>query len=263
MRHKIKGDLTSWNWSVYEFQDKMNRVTEDEEIILEINSYGGDVFLGIDICNTLRSHPGPVTAVITGIAASAASIAVMGAKKIKAYSNTQIMIHNAWTIVAGNAKELRKSADDLDSIGESVLASYTDRIDADQAKKLLDDETFLSAAKAKDLGLIDEIIETEKAEEVESEIFQDKAKEFNNSIVEKTAAAASQSVAAAAAASQSKQIIVGTEDFAAMAKAIVNAMNEKKEGDEIPPPPQIPQGDEPPGEDPPKNSALTKALLNL
>jgi hypothetical protein len=173
------------------------------------------------------------------------------------------MIHNAWTIVAGNAKELRKSADDLDSIGESVLASYTDRIDADQAKKLLDDETFLSAAKAKDLGLIDEIIETEKAEEVESEIFQDKAKEFNNSIVEKTAAAASQSVAAAAAASQSKQIIVGTEDFAAMAKAIVNAMNEKKEGDEIPPPPQIPQGDEPPGEDPPKNSALTKALLNL
>ena len=139
MKHKITGDLTSWNWSVYEFNHKMSEIAADEEITLEMNSYGGDVFIGIDLCNTLRSHPGHVTAIVTGIAASAASIAIMGANTIKAYSNTQIMIHNAWTIVAGNANELRKSADDLDSIGKSVLASYTDRIDADQAKKLLDD----------------------------------------------------------------------------------------------------------------------------
>ena len=225
MKHKITGDLTSWNWSVYEFNHKMSEIAADEEITLEMNSYGGDVFIGIDLCNTLRSHPGHVTAIVTGIAASAASIAIMGANTIKAYSNTQIMIHNAWTIVAGNANELRKSADDLDSIGESVLASYTDRIDADQAKKLLDDETFLSAAKAKELGLVDEIIQSQAAEEVESEIFQDKVKEFNSLIKEKTAAAADQSKFIAAS-------IASKDDLEIMIKNMIESYN-KKEDEEI------------------------------
>ena len=182
MKHKIKGDFTSWNSSIYDFNYKMRTIKEDEDIELEINSYGGDVFLGIDLCNTLRAHKGHVTVIIPGIAASAASIGCMGADTIKAYSNSQVMVHNAWTIVAGNAKELRKSANDLDSIGESVLASYTHRVDASVMTKLLDDETYLSAAKAKELGLIDEIIDAVDIEEVESELFINKAKEFNNQI---------------------------------------------------------------------------------
>lgn len=182
MKHKIKGDISSWNSSIYDFNYKMRNVKEDEDIELEINSYGGDVFAGIDIMNTLRGHKGTVTITITGIAASAASIICMGADVIKAYSNTQMMVHNAWTYAMGNAKELRKIADDLESIGESVLASYTHRIDADTAKKLLDEETYLSASKAKELGLLDEIVDAQP-EAVESEIFQDKAKEFNNKIV--------------------------------------------------------------------------------
>lgn len=182
MKHKIKGDISSWSSSIWEFNYKMRSIKEDEDIELEINSYGGDVFAGIDIMNTLRGHKGKVSITITGIAASAASIICMGADEIKMYSNTQMMLHNAWTIVAGNAKQLRKAADDLDSIGESVLASYTHRIDEDTAKKLLDKETYLSASKAKELGLVDEIVDA-TAEEVESEIFQDKAKEFNNKII--------------------------------------------------------------------------------
>lgn len=181
MKHKIKGDITSWNGSIYDFNSKMRNVKDDEDIELEINSYGGDVFAGIDIMNTLRGHKGNVTITITGIAASAASIIAMGANKIKMYANTQLMVHNAWTMVAGNAKQLRKVADDLDSIGESVLASYTHRVDAKTVKKLLDEETYLSAAKAKELGFIDEIVEG-TAEAVESEVFQDKATEFNSSL---------------------------------------------------------------------------------
>ena len=159
----------------------MKSIKEDEDITLEINSYGGDVFLGIDIMNTLRSHKGKVTVIVTGIAASAASIIAMGADVIKMYSNTQLMIHNAWTFAMGNSKELRKVADDLESVNESVLASYTHRVDKDTVAKLLDEEMYMSATKAKELGFIDEIVD-EVAEEVESEIFQDKANEFNNTI---------------------------------------------------------------------------------
>ncbi|WP_342515421.1 head maturation protease, ClpP-related [Sutcliffiella sp. FSL R7-0096] len=182
MKHKIKGDIISWNSTIWDFNYKMRSVKEDEDIELEINSYGGDVFLGIDICNTLRSHKGHVTVVITGIAASAASIMCMGADTIKAYSNTQMMVHNAWTFAAGNAKKLRKVAEDLDSIGESVLASYTHRLEEEEVKKLLDNDTFLSATKALEKGLIDEIIQVKTAEKVESKVFENKAMEFNNRI---------------------------------------------------------------------------------
>lgn len=181
MKHKIKGDIISWNSSIYEFNHKMKSIKEDEDITLEINSYGGDVFLGIDIMNTLRGHKGTVTVIITGIAASAASVMAMGADVVKMYSNTQLMVHNAWTVARGNAKDFRKVADDLESIGESVLASYTHRVDEDTVKRLLDEETYMSASKAKEYGFIDEVLET-KAEEVESEIFSNKAQEFNNSL---------------------------------------------------------------------------------
>ncbi|MBO1513255.1 head maturation protease, ClpP-related [Metabacillus bambusae] len=182
MKHKIKGDITSWNSSIWDFNYKMRSIKEDEDIELEINSYGGDVFAGIDIMNSLRGHKGNVTITITGIAASAASVICMGADKIRMYSNTQLMVHNAWTVVAGNAKKLRKAAEDLESIGESVLASYTHRIDEDTAKNLLDKETYLSASKAVELGLVDEIVDADP-ETVESEVFKDEADKFNNKIV--------------------------------------------------------------------------------
>lgn len=181
MKHKIKGDITSWNSTIYDFNHKMRNVKEDEDITLEVNSYGGDVFLGIDIMNTLRAHKGTVTVIVTGIAASACSIMAMGADIVKMYSNTQLMIHHAWTYAAGNAKQLRKIADDLESIGESVLASYTHRVDEEIVKQLLDEEKYMSAKVAKEYGFIDEIIDG-NAEEVESEMFSNKAQEFNNSL---------------------------------------------------------------------------------
>ncbi len=181
MKHKITGDIFRWNSSIWDFNNKMKSIKDDEEIDLSINSMGGDVFVSIDIMNTLRAHKGHVTVTIPGIAASGASVMCMGADTIKAYSNSQMMVHNASTYAFGNAKALRKRADDLESIDESVLASYTHRIDVDTAKELLDKETFLTAKKALEYGLIDEIIDSEP-EEVESEVFQNKAKEFNNSI---------------------------------------------------------------------------------
>jgi ATP-dependent Clp protease, protease subunit len=238
VKHKIKGDIISWNSSIYEFNNLMKSVKEDEDINLEINSYGGDVFLGIDLCNTLRGHKGEVTVTITGIAASAASVIAMGADKIRIYDNAQMMIHNAWTIAMGNSKELRKVTEDLESINESVLASYTSRLDADTAKKLLDDETYLSAKKAKEYGLVDEVIGGE-AEKVESKIFENKAKEFNNKI---------------STSSQSQPIVATIkmdDEFKRMFDSLKNEIEQLKNSQKEPTP------------EPVKYSALSKAFLNL
>lgn len=71
MKHKIKGDIINWNSSIWDFNYQMKSIKEDEDIDLSVNSYGGDAFLGIDICNTLKDHKGLVTVTITGMAASA------------------------------------------------------------------------------------------------------------------------------------------------------------------------------------------------
>ncbi|MFE4896580.1 head maturation protease, ClpP-related [Peribacillus butanolivorans] len=181
MKHKIKGDIINWNSSIWDFNYQMKSIEEDEDIDLSVNSYGGDAFLGIDICNTLKDHTGFVTVTITGMAASAASVICMGADKIRAHANTMLMVHNAQTFVAGDAKKLRKAADDVEKVSQAVLKSYTNRVDADTMKKLLDNETYLTAEEALKYGLIDEIIDAEP-EEVESEIFENKAKAFNNKI---------------------------------------------------------------------------------
>jgi ATP-dependent Clp protease, protease subunit len=237
VKHKIKGDIIGWNSSIYEFNNLMKNVKEDEDIELEINSYGGDVFLGIDLCNTLRGHKGKVTAVVTGIAASAASVIAMGADEIKIYNNAQMMIHNAWTIAMGNSKELRKVAEDLESINESVLASYTSRLDEDTASKLLDDETYLSAKKAKEYGLVDEIIGDAEAEKVESKMFENKAKEFNNKIATKS------------------QPIVATIKMDDEFKNILDDLRNEIE--------QLKKPKEEPTPEPVKNSGLSKLFLNL
>ncbi|MGE6380003.1 head maturation protease, ClpP-related, partial [Peribacillus muralis] len=131
--------------------------------------------------NTLKDHKGLVTVTITGMAASAASVICMGADKIKAHANTMLMVHNAQTYAMGDAKKLRKAADNVEKVSQAVLKSYTNRVDEDTMKKLLDDETYLTAEEALKYGLIDEIIDAEP-EEVESEIFENKAKAFNNKI---------------------------------------------------------------------------------
>ncbi|MGC4375921.1 head maturation protease, ClpP-related [Fictibacillus sp. Mic-4] len=194
MKHKIEGDIISWNSSIWDFNYKMKNVKDDEDIELEINSYGGDLFLGIDICNTLKSHQGNVTVTITGIAASAASLICMGADKIKAHANTMMMVHNAWTYAAGNAKDLRKVADDLEKMSMSAMKSYTHRIDKDTIQKLMDEETFLTADECLEYGLIDEIIDAEP-ETVESEVFQNKVKEINSKLASKKSAIATSSIA--------------------------------------------------------------------
>ncbi|WZX99625.1 head maturation protease, ClpP-related [Bacillus sp. FSL W7-1360] len=169
MKHKINGEISLENPAVAAFVDKMSKVDPDEPIILEINSYGGDTFLGIDICNTLSAHQGYTTAVVTGIAASAGSIICMGADKIKAFSNTQMMLHNAWTVAIGESKDLKKTASFLDLVGESVIDTYAKRLeDKEMVKKMLDEETYLTAEQAKEYGFVDEVI-TNAQQAVQSE----------------------------------------------------------------------------------------------
>ena len=129
------------------------------EINVHINSYGGDLFEGIAIKNFLLNRPEKINVYIDGIAASAASVIAMAGDHIVMPSDAQMMIHNPWTYTMGNAKELRKTADDLDKAQTSLEKSYLNRFKGteDELKTLLDEETYLTADEAVLFGLADKI----------------------------------------------------------------------------------------------------------
>src|SRR5690625_4278397 len=99
----------------------------DKDIELHINSGGGDAFESIAIGNMLKQHTKKVNVIIDGLAGSGASIVAMSGDTIKMFPNSMLMIHRALTLVAGNSKELRKIADDLDKIDGAIIASYKQR----------------------------------------------------------------------------------------------------------------------------------------
>ncbi|WP_374978104.1 head maturation protease, ClpP-related [Microbacterium trichothecenolyticum] len=126
-----------------------------DQIILRINSPGGEVFEGVSILNMLRAHKATVTAVVDGLAASAASVIASGADETVMSPGTQMMIHSPSVIAWGNATYLRKQAEVLDTIERSLIDIYTAKAGEKDWAQLLADETWLTAKEAVDIGLVD------------------------------------------------------------------------------------------------------------
>ena len=123
---------------------------------VRINSPGGAVFEGIAIYNMLRNFSG-VTTRVEGLAASIASIIAMAGERVEMERGAQMMIHNPWNIAMGDSRELRKSADVLDKIRESLLDIYQTKsgLERDFIAEMLDEETWLTADEAVEFGFAD------------------------------------------------------------------------------------------------------------
>lgn len=133
---------------------------EDDEVTLRINSPGGDVYDGLTIMNALRSHPATVTAVVEGLAASAASfIAVGGADRVVMRPTAELMIHEAMSFIGGNAAEMSRVVDDLDRISANLSTVYAERSGGDPAewRERMRAETWFSAEEAVAAGLADAV----------------------------------------------------------------------------------------------------------
>lgn len=132
-------------------------------VTVHINSPGGDVMAGAEIYSALREHSlngkGKVTVIITALAASAASVVAMAGDEILISPVAYMMIHNPWTVAAGDAKEMRKAAKTLDEIAEGLITAYQRRTGKtrDQLKRMLENETWMSAQTCVDEGFADGI----------------------------------------------------------------------------------------------------------
>ena len=140
-----------------------------KDVTVYINSPGGDVMAGAEIYTALREHSangkGRVTVKVSGIAASAASIVAMAGDEILMSPVAYMMIHNPWARVAGDAKEMRKTAKTLDVISEGLINAYQIRTgkSRDELKRMLEAETWMSAATCVTEGFADRVIGMEGA----------------------------------------------------------------------------------------------------
>ena len=154
-------DFIAWIFygkTAREFQEELN--SGEGDISVWINSEGGDVFAASKIYNMLRAYRGKVTVKIDAIAASAATIVAMAGDVIEISPVGIMMIHNPSTYAEGDSAEMKIAARMLDEVKETIINAYElkTKLPREQLAQMMDDETWIHARKAIDLGFADKII---------------------------------------------------------------------------------------------------------
>lgn len=141
------------------FVREIKSLGELSTINLRINSDGGNVFDGVAIYNFLRSHQARVEVDIDSLAASIASIIAMAGDEIRIADNAWMMIHDPWIVTGGTSDELRKTADTMDGIRDTLLDTYMHKTkqSRDDVSEMMKNETWLNAKDAKDKGFVTHI----------------------------------------------------------------------------------------------------------
>jgi len=149
-----------WGVSAKEFASALDLIEPTSPIRLHINSPGGEVFEALAVLNMLRRHRASVTAVVDGLAASAASFVACGVTETVVAPNSQIMIHDAWGICVGNAADMHEMAALLDKVSANIASIYAGRaagttIEAWRSAMLA--ESWYSPDEAVAAGLADRV----------------------------------------------------------------------------------------------------------
>lgn len=163
---------TSDRWSEEEicpqqFKRFATSLESGDELVLHFNSPGGDVFAGFTIAQMIRdlANKGVKTvAVVEGLAASIASVIACACDELKMYESSFLMCHNCWSVVMGNADQLRKEADTMDKIDSAIRTFYHKHFDMtdEELGKMMDAETWISGEEVKDYKLNCEVLKNEK-----------------------------------------------------------------------------------------------------
>lgn len=133
-----------------------------EELVLEINSVGGHVDAAAEIYSVIEKLKNPTKAEIQSLAASAASYFPLACDRVEIALPAQMMIHCASWNVGGNKHDHQWTAQQLDTMDQSILDTYCrkcgDKTDRAELERLMDEETYLSARQCLEMGLVDAII---------------------------------------------------------------------------------------------------------
>lgn len=136
--------------------------TANDPINLLINTNGGDVYEALGIIDFMSSLSVPVNVIARGRAMSAGAMILCCGTGIRAASkNTTIMIHEASAEIYGKTADIKANADHIDQLEEDFYKIMAQRTNQDEAfwRKACRKDFYMSAEKALEYGIIDQIIE--------------------------------------------------------------------------------------------------------
>lgn len=135
------------------------------DLEVRISSPGGSVFAGLAIYRAISEWKGKKTAVVDSLAASAASFIMLACDRVHIAPQAMVMVHEAHGIAIGNASDLEATAALLRKANESIVGIYSTRtkMDPDQARAYMAEETWFTADQAMAAGLVSAVLEDERA----------------------------------------------------------------------------------------------------
>ena len=171
----LSGEVSSWDYPGCISANQTRQLIADaraedpaEPLTVVLNSFGGDVTEGIAVYNLLRASR-PVDIVVSGIAASIASVIAMAGDHVAMYSNSTLYVHHAWAWAEGNASQMKQRTAELEAADRVLIDTYIAKSGRteDEIVALLDgpngEGSSISADRALQLGLIDEILDPAQA----------------------------------------------------------------------------------------------------
>ena len=188
---ELNGTIAEESW----FDDDITPRMFKEELIsgngpvtVWINSPGGDCIAESQIYSMLMDYKGDITVKIDGIAASAASVIAMAGTKVLMSPTALMMIHNPSTTAFGDHRDMAKAIDLLDEVKESIINAYEIKTGKSRAilSHMMDQETWMNANKAMELGFADGILEDSK-KAITTESYQFSTREFESHLLNKIA----------------------------------------------------------------------------
>lgn len=149
-----------WGVSAADFARELAAITT-ANVVLRINSPGGDVFEARAMMTAIAAHAATFTAKIDGLAASAATALTLACDSVEISEGGFYMIHQAWTFAMGNADDLTATAGLLAKIDDVLVEGYVTRSGKPEAevRNWMKAETWFGAQEAVDAGFVDSVTE--------------------------------------------------------------------------------------------------------
>ena len=152
----------------FTLKDAINTV-DTPNLVVRINSYGGDVAEGLAIYSLLSSFKGHLTTIVDGFACSAASVIFMAGQTRIVSEQGVLMIHNAWSYAEGDSNTMKKMAEDLEKITQPSVNIYTSKtkLSEEEIKEKMDKETWITSKEAFEWGFATSIERNEAKQSLE------------------------------------------------------------------------------------------------
>lgn len=152
----------------FTLKDAINSV-DTPNLIVRINSYGGDVAEGLAIYSLLSNFKGHLTTIVDGFACSAASVIFMAGETRIVPEQGLLMIHNAWSYAEGDSNTMKKMAEDLEKITQPSINIYASKtkLSEEVIKDKMDKETWITSKEAFEWGFATSIERNEAKQSLE------------------------------------------------------------------------------------------------